>query len=300
MNNIKNCGNKNYKLVHIEWFFTDWCNYACSYCSAAEEMAQNFSKKDSPSKYKLLLKKLGMIKTPFHIELLGGEPTLHPHIFEVLRELKAMEHCNDIEVVTNLSRSINYFEKMNTPEYDGVRILASYHPEYFTDAFIEKAIAITAMDHLGFMVNVNLSDQKEDWPQILKLINTFDDNDIRYGFNFLHSTPVYSPNYSPEFFEVFSPYLKDNEKQDFVYNFEDGTTSILSESKIVAEGYNQFKGYKCTPLMYTMSSDGTIVNNCTRRKLPIIITTDDLIKEETCPLDYCSCDIMYNFYKEKQ
>ena len=297
---VISCGNKDYSMVHFDWFFTDWCNYSCSYCSAAVKMASSFSKQTSPAKYKMVLAKLKLVQTPFKVELLGGEPTLHPHLSEVLETLCALDNCKEVEVITNLSRSLHFFKKLNKPELHGVRILASYHPEYFTQEFIRKAVGISAMEHLEFMVNINLSDQPADWPSTLSLLAQFDENKVKYGFNFLNSTPSWTANYTDEFFALFAPYLNGREKENFEYNFADGTTRLLSESTIVEENYRNFEGYKCTPLMYNIDSDGSIKNSCTGRRLSIQMTSDELIKQETCTLNCCMCDIMYNFYKEKQ
>ena len=300
MSNVVHCGNPEYKMVHFSWFFTDWCNYNCSYCSAARKMSDSFSKQTSPARYKMALAKLKMVTVPFKVEFLGGEPTLHPNMFDVVGELCAMENCKDIEIITNLSRSVAYFEKMNAPEYKGTRILASYHPEYFSQQFIDKSIALSKMEHLSYMVNINLSDQPADWPVIINLIETLAANNVMYGFNFLNSTPSWQANYTPEFFDTFAPYLNGRQRDNHSYTFADGTTKLFSESQIIEQRLDRFKGYSCTPLMYDIDIDGTIRNLCTRRVIPITMPATELIKNEICPLDHCSCDIMYNFYKEKQ
>jgi organic radical activating enzyme len=298
---IKQAGFPEYTMLHFDWFFTDWCNYSCSYCSAAEKMVESFNKKTSPARYKLALTKLKLVKSPFKIELLGGEPTLHPNIYEVLHELSAMEMCKEIEIITNLSRSKHWFKKLNSPEYNRIRILASYHPEYFSQQFIDKAVAITAMEHLEFMVNINLSDREADWPNTIELIRQFDDAGVKYGFNFLSPTPDYKPNYSPEFFKAMGPYIKGKFAEGFPYTFEDGTTATYGESDIIVNTHlRSFTGYKCKALMYSILIDGEIVNACTRRRVAMNMPIDELIMYDTCCQSICFCDIMYNFHKVKQ
>jgi organic radical activating enzyme len=295
---VKHAGYPDHDLVYFEWFFTNWCNYACSYCSAEGMMAESFSKKDSPSKYKLTLAKFKNIEQPFLIELLGGEPTLHPHIKEVLIELNSIEKCQRVEVVTNLSRPIKFFENLDIPELDQVLITASYHPEYYSEKFMEKAIAITNMKHLKFNVNINLPDDKEEWPRVLQLVEEFKKNNVTYGFNFLFETPNYTPNYTPEFFETFNPYIK-NKQRYYSMTFDDGETRDVGESEIIEKGYNKFEGYVCRPAMYRILMDGTIVNICTNRILKIRMTKEELLKEDVCISKNCSCDMMHAFYKRK-
>lgn len=297
MKTVKSCGFPDYKTLHFEWFFTDWCNYACSYCSAATMMSEAFSKEDSPSIYKLTLSRLLMLDTPFNVELLGGEPTLHPNIEEVLLTLNQTELCTKIEVVTNLSRSLSFFESLNKPELNKTTILASYHPEYFKESFVEKCVAVTKMEHLDFMVNVNLFDKPDTWQDTIRFINELKDNNVNYGFNFLNPTPTYNPNYTKEFFKLFEPYLETRQKNDFPYEFTDGTITTLSESQIIEHGYNRFNGYKCYPTMYRIMNDGVIKNICTNKV--VSITMKDMFKQEICPRNFCDCDIMYNFYKEQ-
>lgn len=297
---VRQCGFKDYKLLHFEWFFTDWCNYSCSYCSAANQMSDSFSKQDSPSKYKVVLARLKMLKTDFNLELLGGEPTLHPNIYNVLHEVNSMEHCRNVEVVTNLSRSIDFFSSLNKPELNKTSVLASYHPEYFKGSFIDKCAEISAFEHLDFMVNVNLFDRKETWQDTIDFITALNERNINYGFNFLNSTPTWKANYTDEFFDTFKEHMTTRQKTDFPYEFTDGTTELVSESDIIARDLNRFKGYVCQPTMYKIKADGSIVNNCTSRTIPFTMPKDELIMKEVCPREYCNCDIMYNFYKSKK
>lgn len=298
MKTIQKCGHEDYSILHFDWFFTDWCNYACSYCSAKEDMVENFSKSTSPSKYKLVLSRFKMMKQNFHVELLGGEPTLHPHILDVVTKFCEMDHCKDLEVITNLSRTIKFYSQFNEPHLAKTRIVASYHPEYFDHTFVEKCIAITNMEHVGFMVNVNLPDQPDDWSQTQDLFDTFEKEGVPYGFNFLHSIPGWEPNYTPEFYEVFNPYFKSKEIRDIPHEFTDGTSEKLTESEVINRGFNHFEGYDCQPMMYQIFSDGTIKNQCTQTTIPI--TMKDMVNTVKCPLKECPCDIMFKFPKEKR
>jgi len=38
-----------YRTIHFDWRFVDWCNYQCSYCCAHDFMVQKFSKDTSKS-----------------------------------------------------------------------------------------------------------------------------------------------------------------------------------------------------------------------------------------------------------
>jgi organic radical activating enzyme len=287
------CGDPNYNIVQFEWFLTNWCNFKCSYCSEADNMIDRYSKETSPGKYKLVLSRLKNIKDPFKVELIGGEPTLHPAIHEILSTLNSIKSCQRVEVVTNLSRTLEFYKDI---DYDNVYLLASYHPEYYTPEFVKKAAALGDK----VIITLNLSDNPAVWDDTIGVINTLEDLDVRYSFNMLNSTAAYQVNYTDEFFEKFNSYLDhavDNEQ--ISYLFSDGSTQILNESEILKNKLDHFCGYQCTPIRYRISHNGDIHNLCTNKRLPIMITTESLYAKEICPNTACGCDAMYIFYKEQ-
>lgn len=287
------CGNLEYNTVQFEWFLTNWCNFKCSYCSEADNMVGQFSKETSPGKYKLVLARLKKMQQPFKVELIGGEPTLHPNITEILDTLDSIDSCERVEIVTNLSRSLDFYKNIN---YAKVHLLASYHPEYYTPEFAKKAAALGDK----IVITLNLSDNPADWNNTIDVINTLEELHVRYSFNMLNSTAVYQVNYTDEFFTKFDPYLNHAVNNEQIsYLFDDGTTQILNESEIVKKGLDHFHGYKCTPIRYRITHDGDIYNLCTNRRLPIAITSESLYNKEVCPNTNCSCDAMYVFYKEQ-
>lgn len=291
------------ELLHFFWIFTDWCNYSCSYCSVANKMREDFSKSESPSSYKLVINRLKNVKVPFNMELAGGEPTLHPNILEVMAELRSLEYCNTIEIITNLSRSVDFFMQFDTKEL-GYKssILASFHPEYCDEKFLDKVNTLSKqVRYIYFQLSINLSPKKQDWPLVIKVIKFCIANDINYKFNFLHSTADYTAEFSEEFFKVFSPYIDTREEEDpeYIFRLRDGTTEFYNKGGVMENKYNRFKGYKCTPLMFDITNKGEIRNCCDYKLLPLVLTKDSLIKEITCKFDECACDTMFEFYKEK-
>jgi sulfatase maturation enzyme AslB (radical SAM superfamily) len=287
------CGDPTYTTVQFEWFLTNWCNYQCSYCSEAVNMVGEFSKQTSAGKYKLALARLKNITSPFQVELIGGEPTLHPKIEQILESLDSIDACKNIEVVTNLSRSTNFYKNINLSK---VSFLASYHPEYHREEFVGKLLSLGPKAR----VTVNLTDRAEHWPKTIDLIDRFDRLGIRYSFNLLEPTSTCSIEYSETFFKLFEDYIKKSATNDQIsYTFDDGVTKIFNQIEISHNNLNKFKNYSCTPIRYRITHDGDIYNLCTNRKLPMSITSTSLYQKERCPNTCCSCDAMYVFYKEQ-
>lgn len=308
---IVRAGNPNYKLVHFSWFFTNWCNYSCQYCSSKSRMVSDWSKVDSISKYKIVLARLKGVDTDFAVDLFGGEPTLHPNIEEVLHELKQMPRCKGILISTNLSRSIDFYKKFDQPEFSGITLAGSFHPEYFTDEFANKALTLKSIKYPTFSLTIILSDKPEYWDKTLEFIKLVKEHGMEYSLQMLTPTPTYQPNYTSDFFKLFQSELDHwtetmtNKYKDVSlahrYEFEDGSVSMLNEFQIYEKNYYYFKGYSCTPLFYEINTDGEIYNLCTSKKIiKMMPKSTDLIKQEVCPKDFCSCETMFNFYKEKK
>lgn len=291
---IVNSGQVNYEQLHFGWFLVDWCNYKCTYCSVANRLRDTYSKEESHSKYKLVLERLDRIDSSFDMDIYGGEPTLHPNFNEILERLSNNKFCRSIEVKTNLSRSVDFYKNMFT--HDKISISASYHFEYHSQAFIDKCIALKDSN---FSCHISMPDQQEHWDTALALIQTFNCNSVQYDCNILFSTDAYKTNYTPEFYQTFKHALKDTGPK-YPYQFNDGTVSNLSVYQIKQQGLDNFNNYKCTAVMYEINTEGDIKNMCTGKVLPLLFKKEDTHKTVKCPLTSCSCDVMFNFYKEKQ
>lgn len=291
------CGIPNYNIVQFEWFLTNWCNYSCTYCSEVTRLIPQFSKATSPGKYKLVLSRLKSVQHQFVIELIGGEPTLHPAIEEILTELNNMPNCKEVQLITNLSRPLHFYQTLTGLALNKLAILSSFHPEHYKPEWLDKVLALKTN---SLSVTLNLSDQPEHWPLTLDTINSLIDHDVVFAYNILSATPKWTPNYTQEFYDTFNPYINNGKHNESVpYTFEDGTTRILHESEIIEKGLHRLTGYKCTPIRYRITHDSDIQNFCTGRKLPLMLTPAEIFKQEVCPNACCGCDAVFKFHKEK-
>lgn len=292
---IKTAGIESYDRVHFEWFLVNWCNFKCSYCNAAEMMVDTYSKQNSPSKYKLVLHRLGQLDTDFEMDLFGGEPTLHPEFLHIIQELSEMPSCKLIEIKTNLSKPLHFLQQVF--KSNKVRLAASYHAEYYNQSFLDKCIALKDND---FYCHINLSDNPKDWPQILDLITKFDENGVRYDLNILLSTPGYTTSYTPEFYKLFESRVANiADKETYRLEFSDGKVEKYPAFRIYQNGLANFKGYNCKALLYEITAEGDILNSCTRVKMPIVLKKEHFRNTVVCPRHICHADMMLNFYKER-
>lgn len=292
---IISAGIPGYNRLHFGWFLVDWCNYNCSYCCTGGAQSEQFSKAKSPSKYNLVLQRLDKIETEFDIDLYGGEPTLHPEFYYILDRLESNPHCRLIEIKTNLSRSLPFLRRVF--DRTKVRLSASYHAEYYDQTFVDKCIALKDYE---FYCHINLSDKPQDWPQILEMVDIFNENGVRYDYNLLYSIPGYEVNYTPEFFQVFEKHLpKLADQETYRYRFADGTEQYYQAFEAYKNGLANFKGYRCQSFAFEIKTDGEIKNLCTGQAMPLIMTKKSTHANVICPLTRCESDMMLHFYKEK-
>ena len=325
-NEVIEAGDPDYNLLTFSWDLVDVCQYNCSYCASMNFNLNTF--KNDPilrHSWKKVVKLLGLksIKNNFSVELLGGEPTLHPDIYEIITELCKIERCIQIELITNLAKSFSFYEKFNKEEFAKICMIPSFHPEYYKHSFVEKIIQLNALEHINIYPNINLSDDKKNWEMTRDIIQELQNNDVKVGVNILqnvHSGPVgsWSPQYSDEFYEYFK-YILDNPIQKSItikedisrldytpltimipYKLSNGNSVYMSESQINQYNLRKFKGWKCNALMYHIHMDGTIYNHCTQEQImPLDLNSKKLTACVTCPLDHCDCDTKFLYVKKK-
>ena len=93
---IISAGDPEYKRAMFSWEVIDVCQYKCSYCSAVNFNLKTFlTNKGVSNAWKSVVKMLTLrtITTPYTVELLGGEPTLHPDIADIIRTLSDHNFC---------------------------------------------------------------------------------------------------------------------------------------------------------------------------------------------------------------
>ena len=301
------------KNIFFSWWLTDVCQYRCTYCYAADFLGKRMlNDKNLQSTYKSVLSRLNMNKTPeFEVELLGGEPTTHPHLKAIVESLRKNKKCKDVSVVTNLTRSVDYFKDLDKLDEHGehyLSIVPTYHPEYHDVKFIEKCRMLRdTMVNVEVSLNINLDpNNKSVWPKTTRAINLCEQYDLDYGLNPLQSVNRtvgdYCPDYTEEFWDTFSPYMSGTgmgKVEDAIPHTINGKEVMVSEAEIFKYNLNRFKGWECTPLMYTIGVDGNIYNTCTNDQIEYMLTERSLVKKVSCPLQECNCTIKWQYKKCK-
>lgn len=297
IDDINTCGFEGYSHVEFSWHFTNWCNYKCTYCPVLEVLSKDFNTPDHAQLHQVVLTRLRLLKHRFNMCLSGGEPTLNPHLNETIIALDEMENCERIAVMTNLAKSINTYREINALGSDKVVIMASYHPEYFSDRFLQKAIELSS-EITRFKIMVNFSDNPEHWDELQTVMEEFTRHKIKVKPNLLVSNRNWTANYTQEFYDRFVQYF-DNSSQpiDIPFTTIHGKQLVVPDHQVEINELNKFKGFRCVPLSFNIDIKGNIINGCTGRQVGLNMS--NLSQEVSCPHNKCQGRQLLKFYKKR-
>ena len=99
----------------IEWHLTYNCNYRCSYCFIYRKGNIPQTPFSTLEQIKTAVDNIVSLNRPYYdIGLSGGEPTIHPHMFDIVElfHKKLGNRLNSISIVTNGSRNAALYEKL--------------------------------------------------------------------------------------------------------------------------------------------------------------------------------------------
>jgi organic radical activating enzyme len=294
---IFNNGIHNYNLKTFTWKLIDICNQRCEYCNEGfgsdkfRPKSSFFQTESQINSYKSVLKILRLKSIGnFEVDLIGGEPTLHPYIYDIIEHLTVIDNCKEISVLTNLKKSFSFYEKFNDIKYNKLLLCPSIHFDYYTPDLLIKCIEINKFEHTKILPIIMLHDNEKHWNNMEIFINTLIQHDVPYTISFINSCYDYTVNYTKNFYLKFNKFIM---RDDNKYAFNN--TLLLDKYDIYLNKLNTFKGWKCKPLRYIIKHTGEIINACTEKPMSFI----DADKFVTCPNTECNCDIQWNYEKYK-
>jgi MoaA/NifB/PqqE/SkfB family radical SAM enzyme len=278
-------------ILSFEWNIIDKCQQKCSYCSSVD--FNNFSL-DNYDKWKIAIFKLKSISSNFKVDLVGGEPTLHPQITDIINELTSIDNLTVLDICSNMRSPLSLYENLN---YEKLSITASHHIEYNNKGFKEKVLALTNLG-IDISMNINLLPDKKYWSDIIDLISYCESNNIRYGFNMLNETSNFKPDYSSDFFSTFDKFISISNNEKFISHFFLDRVELLSEFDLFKKNID-YSGLSCSPKQFLINLDSEIINDCSFEKFTSF-DLNNIIKEIKCPHKMCENQIKYNYPKYRK
>jgi len=286
------------KRVEFVWTLNHDCNYKCPYCSLCFREAVTekkpfdretlyFSVEEWVNYWHRIYEKYGSVQ----IHIVGGEPTIYPSFFDLVRELST-EHYLGFD--TNLSCDFNALRNF-AAQVDSSRftfgIGTSFHPCFAN--FREFIAKVKFLEETGFKIWVNYV----AYPPQLKQMAYYKSKVEKQGIHFV--LQPFSGRYEDEHY----PESYTSEQRDFIKKLVEGN-KILEENMEYQLDRKSVKGKLCyAGQKFAYILENGIVKRCGESKSPVIGNLLDLDFKLLSGPTLCNCDTCYCEFKwlmEKQ
>ncbi|WP_412470007.1 radical SAM protein [Oceanospirillum sp. RT-1-3] len=284
--------------LNINWEMVSHCQFDCSYCYYRPFTSDT----NYTTLSKIVLKKLKAIEEDFIINLIGGEPTLHPNFLEIIEELIKIEKLREIRIVTNFVKPENFWSKI--PKNNKIKITASFHPEYPNKDFVKKADILSGQYKIDIaFLFTNKIDEYNQYKNIFDdLYRLASNKKLTLNCIRLHNETQQQVSYEA-YQEVIESFIKECEAKITLLENKETTliklkNSIhhLSKSDFLNHGYNRLKGWRCDIRAFIIHYDAQVSYACKNTKKHIL-TCDFKTTAITCPFEVCQCDDYWSFEK---
>lgn len=130
----------------VNWSLTTNCNYRCSYCFI-------YGKGKNPppptpfstlEQLRTAVNNIASLNRPnYDVGLTGGEPTFHPHFFDVISMLHETlgQRLNSMTITTNASRNADLYDKIaDIAKFVNIRMMISLHTDHVDKEHVSDLI----------------------------------------------------------------------------------------------------------------------------------------------------------------
>ena len=297
--------------ITFYWKLTDYCNYACSYCSPHLHEGKDYyaNRLSSDQLIRSFLNRLESLKgdKKLIVCLTGGEPTTHPLFGEIVERVQSIG--GHVDLITNGSRPVGWWKKL--PRLPGFNII-SLHPEYSDLAKINELALYLDSQKVSLRFNLCADPANWDW---VKSVYDYLDPSLhdavickiltrhRFEVDPQHiNGQLYDYTAEQmEFIKARSSYRRSekNPGDNGVGYYDDGTKSGLSPIMLTSNNNHKFYGWECSAGQtgFVIAGDGKIYAGiCEMKWLGYIDTFQPMTEPVKCKILFCKCpsDIMLN------
>ena len=230
----KNC----FKLLA---FIIDCCNYKCEYCY--NDLPRTSKKLDLDKLYyfisEILFGKLR--KQHLELELIGGEPTLHPNLVEFCRKISKLPNIHTT-IYTNFSQTAEYYKELVDID-NRMTLILSWHT---SNTQFEEKLALLPKEMLENNITVSVIYEHNN---IKKALEVFDYVRTKYpyvrelSFPLIDNNPNYTNKYDEQSLVEYKkrlPFVKDLTRIKVQYI--DGTSEIVDQHYFIVD--DETRNYK--------------------------------------------------------
>lgn len=268
------------------------CNYHCWYCYARERK-DIWNRIMSLENIRYLAKKLSKFKKEIDIGILGGEPSLFPHLEEAIREFSKCKNIRDLVLFSNGNRPklLETLKKLTVNRDPRLKVNLSFHPTEIKD-FSKFEFMVEKIHDMGFLWKVTVmitKGQEDKINKFMKLKDKYPDVFFEQTFPVVHDE-----------IEEIGADLDQELIRSFVVNEDE--SNLLTYDEVVQKGLNHFKGYRCALRYFHINVDGTTNINCFNNIGNVFDEDFDFNEytERVCPLEDCVHDCMLETLKVKE
>jgi molybdenum cofactor biosynthesis enzyme MoaA len=277
--------------VQWNWTLGSCCNYKCSYCP---EWPKSQGEKPLLLDIKMWKDIWDRIFEKYwccHIRFSGGEPTVYPGFFDLV---KMLLNKHAVNITTNLSFDVKKFAEIIRPE--GLSIAASFHPEFSSaEDFLNKIVFL--FKH-GYSPTVAYVAYPAHLKQMQSVKSLFEKNKIMFKiipFNGEFQGKIYPQSYDPQerllleglALDSTNSFLNDLNSRWFDFSVKKGKEFDGKKGKLCRMGQMYAK----------IHPDGRVTRCCADDRNGTVgilghITDPDLHlldKPEPCQAEHCLC-----------
>jgi len=287
-------------VTHITWIINNICPNSCTYCPALTHNGSNhnYDWNNARRFVKILLHRYSKI----HLSIAGGEPSMSPHLPELVKLFSEAGHT--VSLVTNGYKSKEYWLEL-APYITYIGF--SYHPEYSTERYFENLQAAAEVTRCGAKIMMLSS----HWEQCIAAYERLKESD-RYWVTPTRvvewGTYNGSDYYTDEQIKWFQTTITDHNKMlhhqgkpyaltAAKYYLNDGTIDTTPVASSYANrGQTNFRGYECyiglRSLFIGILGQVKRGNCMAGGRLGTIDKPEEIIwpdKPIICNYDLCSC-----------
>lgn len=208
------------------------CNYDCPYCSGNQGLHENMGKiatREGMDKIVNFFNKRGQ----WHIDLNGGEPSIHPHF---LSFCESLTQNHKLSIITNLSKDVDAFCMTIKPD-QVILMFCSLQPRGELE-FKKLYNRVMLLKSKGFKVQVTYVASPERLPKVEKYFNLFKAENIEFIVSPLvgsYQSKVYPSDYS----EIEKEIIKKNQLNVGLLHQLEFPEGRKSTGKRCAAGHSQ-------------------------------------------------------------
>lgn len=282
--------------VFILAYIIDSCNYDCSYCYNAQPRTNKILNLNRL--YGFIVNIQARTKKNIDIELIGGEPTLHPSLIDFCKKIQSLSnvHCS---IYSNFSASVQLYIQLLAL---GIGFTLSSHSQH--KDFADKLDKIPFHYYKDNNINIRIMFEYDEYHAVKELCQKL----IAKYKDYFEPALVQSidKTYPNEYIDFYND-INAKVRQKYIYNaiYSNGHSKLLTVN-MAEHRFKNFKYWLCYAGLeyFYIHATGNVyacINQYERKQQPIgnIERKYDSmpLKPMICMYDICPC--IWEVYKKK-